>query len=128
MKWGLFLDNQERVLSFILEPGASVDPVVFAGVASFDGVTIPFTGRRAIQRGAFLPENANAGRNVKVDGFRVVVQGEAGKRYDIEATETPGVPSSWVLVATNLDGAALVDFTDPVVTSRPARFYRVIER
>ena len=78
--------------------------------------------------GAFLPENANAGRNVKVDGFRVVVQGEAGKRYDIEATETPGVLSSWLPVATNLDGAALVDFTDPVVTSRPARFYRVIER
>ena len=128
VKWGQFFDNQERVLSFILEPGASVDPVVFAGVASFDGVEIPFTGRRAIQRGAFLPENANAGRNVKVDGFRVVVQGEAGKRYDIEATETPGVLSSWLPVATNLDGTALVDFTDTLATSRQARFYRVIER
>ena len=75
-----------------------------------------------------MPENVNAGRNVRVDGFRVVVQGEAGKRYDIEATETPGVPSSWVPVATNLDGTALVDFTNTVAASRQARFYRVIER
>ena len=47
-------------------------------------------------RGAFLPESVNAGRNVRTEGFRVVVQGEAGKRYDIEATETPAIPSSWV--------------------------------
>ena len=74
------------------------------------------------------PKSPGGSPNVKTDGFRVVVQGEAGKRYDIEATETPGVPTSWVAVATNLDGAGLVDFTDTLATSRQARFYRVIER
>lgn len=128
VKWGPFFDTVERTFTFVLEPGANSDPVVFVGVASFDGVDVPFRGRRAIHRGAFLPENANVGRDVKRDGYRVVVIGEAGKRYDIEATETPGVPSSWVPVATNLDGAALVDFTDTLATSRQARFYRVVER
>ena len=73
---------------------------------------------------AALPPNARPRRSADLAG----VQSEAGKRYDIEATETPGVPSSWVPVATNLDGTALVDFTDTLATSRQARFYRVIER
>ncbi len=128
VKWGPYFDTVERVLTCVLEPGANTASVVFAGLASFDGVDVPFRGRRAIQRGAFLPENVNVGRDVKRDGYRVVVQGEAGKRYDIEATETPGVPGSWVPVATNLDGTALVDFTDTLAASRQARFYRVIER
>lgn len=128
VKWGPFFDTVERELICVLEPGANTAPVVFAGVASFDGVDVPFRGRRAIQRGAFLPENVNVGRDVKRDGYRVVVIGEAGKRYDIEATGTPGVPSSWVAVATNLDGTALVDFTDTLAATRQARFYRVIER
>ncbi|MFM8470686.1 MAG: Calx-beta domain-containing protein, partial [Limisphaerales bacterium] len=128
VKWGPFFDAAERVLTCVLEPGANTAPVVFAGVASFDGVNVGFTGRRAVPRAAFLPENANAGRNVRVDGFRVVVHGEAGKRYDIEATATPWIPNSWASVATNLDGAALVDFTDTLATSSSRRFYRVIER
>jgi len=128
VKWGPFFDTVERAFTFLLEPGSNGGPVVFTGVASFDGVDVGFSGRRGVPRAPFLPENVNAGRNVKVDGFRVVVQGEAGKRYDIEATETPGIPGSWVAVATNLDGAALMDFTDSLAAGRAARFYRVIER
>ena len=128
VKWGPFFDTQARVFTVVLEPGSNTAPVVFAGVASFDGVDVPFSGRRMALRGAFLPENVNVGSNVRTDGFRVVVQGEAGKRYDIEATETPGVPGSWVAVATNLDGAGVVDFTDLLAAGRAARFYRVIER
>ena len=79
-------------------------------------------------RGAFLPESVNLGSNVWTNGFRVVVQGEAGRRYDIEVSETPAVPGSWVAVATNLDGAGVVDFTDLLAAGRAARFYRVIER
>ena len=128
VKWGPFFDNQARVIAFVLEPGGNTAPAVFAGVASFDGVDVPFSGRRSALRGAFLPENANAGRTVRADGFRVVVQGEAGKRYDIQMSETPTVPGSWVAVATDLDGAGVVEFTDLLATTRQARFYRVIER
>ena len=128
VKWGPFFDTQARVFTVVLEPGSNTAPVVFAGVASFDGVDVPFSGRRIALRGAFLPENVNVGSNVRTDGFRVVVQGEAGKRYDIQATETPTIPGSWVAVATNLDGAGVVDFTDRQAAGRQARFYRVIER
>ncbi len=130
VKWGPFIDTPTlaRVFTVVLEPGNNTAPVVFAGVASFDGVDVAFSGRRAALRGSFLPENVNAGRNVRTGGFRVVVQGEAGKRYDIEATETPAIRTSWVAVATNLDGAGVVEFTDLLAAGRAARFYRVIER
>jgi len=50
------------------------------------------------------------------------------KTDDVRISERREIPRSWVAVATNLDGAALVDFTDTLATSRSRRFYRVIER
>ena len=140
LKWGPFFDTVERACACVLEPGNNTAPAVFAGGVLFDGmfdsatglqisgVFVPFSERRTVPRGAFLPENANVGRNVRTEGFRVVVLGEAGKRYDIEASATPTIPGSWVPVAVNLDGSALLDFTDSLATSSPRRFYRVIER
>ena len=140
LQWGPFFDTLERACACVLEPGNNTAPAVFDGGVLFDlmfdsatglqtsGVFVPFSGRRMVARGAFLPENANVGRNVRTEGFRVLVLGEVGKRYDIEACSTPTIPGSWVPVALDLDGSALLDFTDSSGKNSTRRFYRVIER
>ena len=140
LQWGPFFDTVERACACVLEPANNTAPAVFDGGVLFDlmfdsatglqtsGVFVPFSGRRMVARGAFLPENANVGRNVRTEGFRVLVLGEVGKRYDIEACSTPTIPGSWVPVALDLDGSALLDFTDSSGKNSTRRFYRVIER
>ena len=128
VKWGPFFDNTPRTLSYSVNPKTNSALAGFVGTASFDGADVAIAGRRASQRAPFMPENANAGRNVRNNGFRILTQGEPGRVYVLESSETPWLPNSWIPLVTNLDGATDLDFTDYAVSNRVSRFYRVIER
>ena len=59
--------------------------------------------------------------------FQLLVTGEFGGRYSIEATTdfTPAVPA-WEPLATLTNTFGAAQFNDPVPTNRPQRFYRAV--
>jgi hypothetical protein len=128
VKWGPFFDSTARTLSYGINPKTNTALATFVGTASYDGVDVPITGRRISLRAPFMPENVNAGRNIRTNGFRILAQGEVDRVYVLEGTDTPWLTNSWVPLFTNQNGVTDLDFTDYSTTNRAARFYRVIER
>jgi len=62
----------------------------------------------------------------QVGGFQFAVQGNAAQTTYIQATTTPGDPTSWMTIATNPPTSATFIFTDTNSSQYPNRFYRVI--
>jgi hypothetical protein len=61
MKWGPFFDATSRMLTYELTPPTdAVDPVMFAGLASFDGVDVALGGPTTLARCETHPADANA--------------------------------------------------------------------
>jgi len=127
VKWGPFFDNTPRVLSYDVQPGTNTAAAQFVGVSSFDGVDTPIKGRRVTLRGPWIPEATllNTNRNIARDGFRLLVQGEAGRQYVLEYSVDF---RAWIPLVTNFNGATDLDVTDTGSTNSTQRYYRVIER
>lgn len=54
IRWGLFLDHQQRTLSYTVVPAIGAEGThVFDGLGSFDGSSLPITGQRTLGPPAF---------------------------------------------------------------------------
>lgn len=123
VKWGTFAGARD--LTYSINAGTNAAPALFSGVASFDGVDVPVAGHRISVRAPWVPEDSNVGRDVRRDGFHLLVQGEAGRQYVLEYSVDF---RTWTPLMTHPDGATDLDFTDGQATNDVRRFYRVIER
>jgi hypothetical protein len=71
--------------------------------------------------------NSNAGRDVKLQGFRLLVGGNPNREVVIEYKNSLS-DTKWAPLKTNMVGQVDVEFIDLSSTNRTRRFYRVIER
>jgi hypothetical protein len=88
-----------------------------------DSVPRPLTVLRRVTIG----ERANAGRDVKLQGFRLLVSGNPNREVVIEYKNSLS-DTKWAPLKTNMLGQVDVEFIDLSSTNRTRRFYRVIER
>ena len=100
VKWGPFFDNSPRLLTYRATPAATAaGDAAFEGLASFDGGRVAVSGVRRTRAASRLRVDAAApGRE-----FRLVLRGEIGVIYDIEASDDL---KRWTLfrIATNHNG------------------------
>lgn len=125
VKWGPFYDNVPRLLTYAALPGTNTAPALFTGTASFDGVDVAITGQRTSTRAPFVRRDSNDNRDVKRDGFRLLIQGEEGLSYLLEYTTDL---IQWLPLSTNVVGAVDLEIVDPSPASQSRRFYRITER
>lgn len=128
IKFGPFFDAQERTLRFGLVPpirGGQV--VVLNGTASFDGEDVPLIGQLELTGRPLARSEGNLGRDVRRDGFRLLIQAANGREVVLESKEDLE-GSVWTPIRTNAVGSVDIEFVDPEAGVRARRFYRVIER
>lgn len=118
VKWGPFLDNTPRALSYVVTPPASANGMVLlSGNASFDGVSVTVAGAQQLEPSCRL----GASVSPQGAGLRLELTGARGAVFVIEASSdlVLWTPLVWV---TNTLGR--VEFVDPAGTHLPQRFYR----
>jgi hypothetical protein len=121
IRWGLFFDKTERVLSYQLTSKSSaVAAPYFSGVGSFDGWNVVTAGADALPG---TPRLLLGTPEILANG-RVTVRftGEAGARYEIQVSSDL---KQWTVVATvaaNADGK--LEFTEDLKSGSGARFFR----
>ena len=71
--------------------------------------------------------NANVGRDVKLQGFRLMVGGNLNHEVVIEYKNSLA-DQNWAPLKTNLVGQSDIEFIDLSSTNRNRRFYRLIKR
>lgn len=129
VKFGPYFDNLARTVHLALLPGASsAGTVSLSGIASFDGVDIPFAAMRLLERRPLAQSDANLGRDIQRDGFRLLIQAEAGREVVLEYRDDLRASTPWIPLLTNSVGSADVVLVDPNAGQRSGRFYRIIER
>ena len=126
VKWGLFLDNQARTLTYQVTPSTNLPNVVgFSGVASFDGINVPITGRRYtyLNTGAVPPAKLQS-MVTAPNGDRIIkFLGQPGVVYQLEGSENL---TDWTPLDQLLNNDGVLDYTDPATTNFVNRFYRAI--
>jgi hypothetical protein len=118
LKWGPFLDNTPRTVSYEVTPPPNAGSVAnFTGVVSLDGTSRSITGSCALSEGCRVAVTAAT----HVGRIELSVSGRAGTRFLIEASNDL---DTWtpLMVVTNTPGGAA--FVDPAGTRLPQRFYR----
>jgi hypothetical protein len=125
VKFGLFRDTLTRDLRYILTPPTnSVFVGYFAGVASFDGVNRPVTGRSRITRELSIEPPTPP--IIRPDGTGLNLlrfSGEVGVNYRVEASTDL---IEWVPIESLLNSDGTLDFLDPEAASLNKRFYRIV--
>ncbi|MCI0536033.1 MAG: hypothetical protein L0Z50_12480 [Verrucomicrobiales bacterium] len=122
VRWGLFFDDQARTLTYRITPTDEAARVVFEGVASFDGRSLPTSGvREAFLNGALAKL---IGRwTDRGTGFEVVLYAEPSRDYHVDASVDL---VTWETVGeVKTDATGEVRFTDPQATAT-VRFYRAL--
>jgi hypothetical protein len=125
VKWGPFLDGNERVLSYSVTPPKTASGIViFTGLASFDGTDVPITGKRqaALEPGTSTATLTSLQRSVE-GSAQLTFAGEAGRTYRIEAT-TDLV--NWTSLGTVTGTGDTWQFTDTSAANLGLRFYRAV--
>jgi len=126
VKWGLFLDNQARTLTYQITPTTNlVNAVGFSGVASFDGINVPITGRRYsyMITGAVPPAKLQS-IITSPSGDRIITfQGQPGVVYRLEGSVNL---TDWTTMDQLLNNDGVLYYTDPASTNFDNRFYRAI--
>jgi hypothetical protein len=126
VKWGLFLDNTARTLSYTLTPPANATgDVTFAGQGAFDGQPIAIGGQNETGPPSAATGTQLAFGHVPGVGFRINLKGDPGAKQaiDISTNLINWVP--WTNIV--LDASGLGQLADPGATNQAARFYRSSE-
>ena len=125
IRWGLFLTNTNRLLSYDVIPTSANAPAsaYFSGVASFDGINVPITGQRQTRRTTTSQPAKLESVKILSDGNRLLTfTGEAGVGYVLEAT-TNFV--DWVNIEALLNNDGVLQYID-LSTNEDQRFYRAV--
>ena len=125
VRWGAFLDNTARTLSYTITPAATNAPSVveFAGVASFDGINGPITGQRRTTRTTTLQPAQLQSVKTLDDGNRLLTFiGQAGIAYTLEASSNFG---DWQPIEELLNNDGVLQYID-LATNNVIRFYRAV--
>ncbi len=126
VKWGLFMDNQPRTLTYQVTPNTNLlKAAYFSGVASFDGINVPITGKRStfLSTGIISPATLQS-IITSPNGDRIITfRGEAGVVYQLEASENL---TTWEPLQQMLNNDGVLYYTDPATTNFVNRFYRAI--
>jgi hypothetical protein len=126
VKWGLFMDNQARSLSYQVTPRTNLlKTATFSGVASFDGLNVPITGKRSATFSAgSLPPATLQSIMTSTNGDRIIsFLGQPGVVYRLEGSANL---SDWTPMDSLLNNDGVLYYTDPSTTNSEARFYRAI--
>jgi hypothetical protein len=119
VKWGPFLDNQPRVLSYALTPPVNAATAIsFAGRGSFDGTSLATRGVIEMCPGCRLTAHCGA----TPGQVSLALAGPIGTAFVIDAS-TDLVNWTPMTIVTNT--SASVTFTDPEAGRFSHRFYRV---
>lgn len=95
VKWGPFFDDGTRTLTFVVTPPAAATGAgTFAGVASFDGTSVPIAGTSVVQPCATHPADTN--NDWRLDVNEVTAYGAAWKRGDTWARPPNPIPIDYV--------------------------------
>ncbi len=123
VKWGPFLDNGQRELSYTVRSPATNGSFTFAAQASFDGLNLPTTVRRAVEL-----TNANsvqlvfAASRLDGQGPLFTVRGAPLTRYDVEISTNLVTWSPLRSVVT--DSAGLSPFRPPAPLVANGAYFR----
>ncbi|MDB6029018.1 MAG: hypothetical protein JWM68_5241, partial [Verrucomicrobiales bacterium] len=126
VKWGLFLDNQVRTLTYQVTPATNLSTAVgFSGVASFDGINVPITGRRyAYLNTGTVPPAKLQSIITSPTGDRIITFfGQPGIVYRLEGSADL---TEWVTMEGMLNNDGVLYYTDPASTNFVNRFYRAV--
>ncbi|MBI5384241.1 MAG: hypothetical protein HZA90_06085 [Verrucomicrobia bacterium] len=120
IRWGLFFDAEPRTLAYEMMPPRPIDTVDLSGSGSFDGRTVPATGRRNLVRRGFIRLQA-AAPAVAGQALRILMQGEPARAYLIEVSEDL---KSWrEVLRTSADAQGTCEFLERA-GAVSHRFYR----
>lgn len=104
IKWGPFLDNQQRTLTAMFHPSdEAVLQGTFEGTGSFDGVAVPIKGQRTIHR---IQSNVFRGLPTEFQrrtSFQVNLQANVHASVRIYAVEDI-LPTGWTASSVNEGG------------------------
>jgi hypothetical protein len=120
IRWGPFLDSTARTVSYQVSPPAgtgSIPAPCFAGVASFDGRSVPIAAASEWPPVCRL----QAGLSRQDASVQFIVRGVAGARFLIETT--PDLVH-WTPLVTVTNTLGSVQVCDPTANGSPQRFYR----
>lgn len=124
LRWGPFLDNQTRILTYQAAiPSESRPSLSFDGAGSFDGISIPITGLNDRD-----PENTWIGLNLEsvritnAGSVEITGRGEIGQTYVLEATETF---LAWIELTRLTSSETTIQFRDENNGMMRQRFYRI---
>jgi hypothetical protein len=125
VRWGVFVDNTNRVLSYVATPNSTNAPATatFAGVVSFDGINAPITGqRRAYRNTSQVPARLESVKLLS-DGNRLLTfSGEPGTCYTLEGS---GDLAEWQPIEVLLNNDGVLQYID-LQTNGTQRFYRAL--
>ena len=121
VKWGPFLDDTPRTLSYqAIPPATASGTVSLGGVASFDGTSQATAGP------SHLAETCRVGvaPPARPGEFQLTLRGRPGLRLVIEASSDL---VTWTVLGEVTTGVSPVPFADPAPARFPQRFYRASE-
>ena len=121
IKWGPFFDPSPRTLTYEAVPApASAGAADFAGRGSFDGRGLASVGPLRVWPPGQTPP-AKLAFAAASPGLSVELQGEAGRSYELQASDTLGGWSAGPTLTLDAQGRATVPADDGAAT----RFYRL---
>jgi len=122
VKWGPFLDNEGRTLTYQITPPTNASGIAtFSGIASFDGFGVPITGVRQVSNAAAA--TLSTGAFLRTNGFQINLVGSLGVSYILQASTNL---STWISLQTNINNSGTLEFLDPQATNFNYRFYRAV--
>jgi hypothetical protein len=123
LRWGPFLDNRPRVLSYqISAPGQPLSPATLSGVVSFDGKDAEISGQwEATPRNSLREAIVQSVKRLP-SGVELICQGEVGSTYSLEATHNF---TEWIELHRVTATETTFAFVDRDGASMGLRFYRV---
>lgn len=122
LRWGPFLDNQSRTITYKLTSGSSTSSSM-SGVASFDGASISVVGDNVIS-GSQGEQPSMAIKSNTENEFVFTINGTSGETYVVEVSSTLD-SDSWQVIDSITLSESSQSWSDSDPSSDQVRFYRV---
>jgi hypothetical protein len=126
VKWGLFLDNTPRNLTYSLTPPANASgDATFSGLGAFDGQPIAVAGQNETGPPAVVGGTQLTLSHAPGSAFKIHLKGDPGGTQVVDVSTNLVNWLPWTNIV--LDANGLGQLTDPGATNQGWRFYRSTE-